>query len=799
MTPLPIDAVLPDVLAALDEHGAVVLVAPPGTGKTTRVPAAIADRVAGQVWVLEPRRIAARAAASRVASERGEVLGEHIGYAMRLDRKAGPRTRVLYVTEALLGRRFAEDPLLTGIDAVVLDEFHERSVHVDVALAAVRALRRTRPELKLVVMSATLDGAAVAKWLGAPLLEAHARTFPVEVTHVERKDERPIEVRVAAAVRASMENEGDILVFLPGRGEIERVREALADLPAEVLPLHGELTGEEQDRALRPASRKRVVLATNVAETSVTVEGVRTVIDTGVARVAGFDPWSGMGTLALEPISRASAGQRAGRAGRTAPGRCLRLYTRSEHDLRPADTTPELRRVDLTGVALDLAGRTLEWMDPPLPAAWKSAHDLLIRLGAIEVSRAERAEPRIAGDAPGARTSGEGTSGAPAGSHTRTPIGEAMARLPAPPRVARMLVEAARLGVAREGAALAATFEERRRDVEDPVLRAMDPRGLSRQGAQIQRQLVGLLERGSGAPPAAVADRLAQALFAGFPDRVGKRRAGVVVFAEGGSAAIDVHVPGGDGFVVVPEVERVGGKARVRSLTPIPPDWLLDGSTVRTSVRWEGERVEASEQLCYGALVIEETIGGGDPTEIAACLWDNARAVAHRVFPDHAQAVSLARRVAFLRRQGLPYPELDLDALGRAGCQGCRSFRDLGSVSLVALAMQMLGPDAARVDTLAPEGLALGNRKRAPITWPEDGEPYISSRMQDFFGLTDGPRVANGYPLVLHLLAPNQRPVQITRDLAGFWERHWPGIRKELMRRYPRHAWPEDPRKVFQE
>ncbi len=775
---LPIDDVMPAVLDALAARGAVVLVAPPGTGKTTRVPVAVADTVAGQVWVLEPRRIAARAAATRVAEERGEAVGEHVGYAMRLDRRAGPRTRVLYVTEALLGRRLAEDPTLQGIDAVVLDEFHERSVHVDVALAAVHALRATRPDLRLVVMSATLDGAAVAKWLDAPLVEAHARTFPVEITHVERKDERPLEVRVSAAVRSISER--DVLVFLPGRGEIERAREALVGIDADVLPLHGELSGEEQDRALRVGRRRRIVLSTNVAETSVTVEGVRTVIDTGLARVAGHDPWSGLSTLALEPISRASAGQRAGRAGRTAPGRCLRLYTKADHDLRPADTTPEIRRVDLAGIVLDLAGRPLVWMDPPPPAAWKAAVDLLTRLGALDVDG-------------------------------RTPIGDAMTRLPASPRVARMLIEAATRGVPREGAVLAALLEERRRgDPEDLVVRALDPRGMSRQAQDAARQLAGMLERvglertgGSGGalrgarppPQDDPGDALAAALLAGFPDRVGRRKGGAVVFAEGGSAAVEPGTPGGDAIVVVPEVERVGGKARVRSLTPIPADWLVDRAEVRTTVRWVGERVESTEQLCYGTLVLDESVGGGDPAEVAALLWEHARPVAHRVFSDHERAAAVVLRVAFLRRLGHPLPELDLDTLGQAGCLGCRSFNDLGGVSLVALASARLGGAAASLDTLAPEGMFLGSRRRAPITYPLDGEPYIAAKMQEFFGLVDGPRIANGHALVLHLLAPNQRPVQVTRDLAGFWERHWPGIRKELMRRYPRHAWPEDPKK----
>ncbi len=773
-TPLPIDLVLPDVRAALRDHGVVVLVAPPGTGKTTRVPEAVAEIVDGQTWVLEPRRIAARAAACRVAAERGEAVGEHIGYAMRMDRRAGPRTRVLYVTEALLGRRLVEDPLLADLGAVVLDEFHERSIHVDVALAAVRALRRVRPDLKLVVMSATLDGAAVARWLGAPLVEAHARTWPVTITHVARRDERPIEVRAAAAVRSIPS--GDLLVFLPGRGEIERTAELLRDLDADVLPLHGDLSGDEQDRALRLGRRRRVVLATNVAETSVTVDGVTGVIDSGVARIAGHDPWSGLATLTLAPISRASAAQRAGRAGRTAPGTCLRLYTEADHDLRPADTVPEIRRVDLAGTVLDLAGRALEWLDPPPAAAWKAAVDLLGRLGAL--------------DAGG-----------------RTPIGAAMARLPVAPRVARMLVHAAAGGAGREGAALAALLEERRRgDAEDLVVQALEPRSLRGRTADVQRQLETLLPRSlprresGGDRPRAdqVGDTLAAALLAGFPDRVGRRKGGAVVFAEGGSAAIEAGIPGADGFVVVPEVERIGGRTRVRSLTPFPPDWLLGGAIVRTDVRWEGERVESAEQLCYGALVIEESRGGGDPAAIAALLWEHARPVAHRVFRDHEGVAALAARAAFLRGRGHLLPDLDMDDLGRAACADCRSFADLAGVSLVSAARAILGPVGASIDTLAPDGITLGNRRRAPITYPVEGEPYVSARMQDFFGLVDGPRIADGYALVLHLLAPNQRQLQVTRDLAGFWERHWPGIRRELMRRYPRHAWPEDPRRPLE-
>lgn len=760
----PIDPLLPEVVAAVKAGGACVVEAPPGTGKTTRVPPALLDAVSGEVWVLEPRRIAARAAAAYVARERGEALGETVGYAMRFDRRAGPRTRLLYVTEALLTRRLAEDPELRGIGAVVLDEFHERSIHADVALAWVRQLRRTRPELGLVVMSATLDGEAVARFLGCPRLRATGTLHPVDVQYYARKDERPIEAKVAMAVGAVPD--GDVLVFLPGLGEIARCEDALrADpkLDADVLPLHGELDADAQDRALRAGPRRRVVLATNVAETSVTVEGVRAVIDTGLARIAGHDPWSGLPTLALEPISRASADQRAGRAGRLGPGRCLRLYTKAEYDARAPDTPPEVRRIDLAGTVLDLGGRALEWFEPPAPAAWRAAVDLLTALGALN----------------------------PDG--TPTPLGRHMARLPVPPRVARVLLEGARLGVGPEAAALGALFGARRRGVADLVDLALSGEGgRSRE----RRQLEGLLDRlPGGARPraeAAIHDALAHALFAGFADRAGKREGARVVLAAGGSAALDVATPGGDGFVVVTEAERVGGKVVVRSLTPIPADWLLDGAEVEETLTWVGERVEARERLKNGAIVLEDSPGRGDPEAVAALLYEHARPVAHRLFPDWEAAVALVRRVAWLRRVGTDVPALDLDALARAGCGGCRSFGDLGGVSLVALARHELGAAADLVDRLAPEAVPLPGRRRAAVEYPEDGDPFVASRMQDFFGLADGPR-AGGRPLVLHLLAPNQRPVQVTTDLAGFWTRHWPSIRKELMRRYPRHRWPEDP------
>ncbi len=750
--PLPIDAALAEVRAALEEHGAVVLEAPPGSGKTTRVPLLVAELVEGQVWVLEPRRVAARAAAQRVSQELGEPVGQTVGYAMRLDRQVGARTRVVYVTEALLTRRLDD---FDELGAVVLDEFHERSIHTDVALAWVRQLRRARPALKLVVMSATLEAEAVARFLQCPRVRSEGRRFPVDIRHLDRKDERPLEVRLSAAVRAVT---GNVLAFLPGIGEIERAAALLTDF--DVALLHGELDGAAQDRALRApdpgSTRRRVVLATNVAETSVTVEGIDTVVDCGLVRQAAWDPWSGLPTLDLVPIARDSAAQRAGRAGRLGPGTCLRLYSAGDHDSRPAQTAPEVRRIDLAATVLALGGRELEWFEAPTPAAWRASVALLERLGALH-------------------------GGA------RTPIGDEMARLPLAPRLARVLLEGAALGVGRQAASLVTLFG--RRLSGDLVDRALDGEG----DAGERRRLLGLVDaRGpeAKAPEAA----LRQALLAGFPDRVARREGGRVRLADGGAAECE---SARDGFVVVTEVDRVGTRVRARSMTPVDEGWLLERAEVRVTMGWAGERVEVREALQFGDLVLDASPGKGDPEAVARLLHEHARAVMHRHVPDWERGVAVLGRVRFLRRRGEELPELELDTLAAALCRGCRSLGDLESTSLVSTIREAL-PDPARLDRLAPEFVRLPGRLRAPVGYDTD-EPWVESRMQDFFGLADGPRVAGDTPLVLRLLAPNYRPVQVTTDLAGFWARHYPGLRKELMRRYPRHAWPEDPRNAVVE
>ncbi len=742
---------LPELRQALEEHGAVVLEAPPGSGKTTRVPLLVAELVEGPVWVLEPRRVAARAAAQRVAEELGEPVGQTVGYAMRLDRKAGAATRVLYVTEALLTRRLDD---FDTLGAVVLDEFHERSIHTDVALAWVRQVRRTRPALKLVVMSATLDAESVARFLGCPRVRAEGRRFPVELRHFDRKDDRPIEVRVSAAVRAVS---GNVLVFLPGVGEIERAAALLGDF--DVAMLHGELDGAAQDRALRASpggTVRRVVLATNVAQTSVTVEGIDTVIDTGLVRQAAWDPWSGLPTLDLVPIARDAAAQRAGRAGRLGPGSCLRLYSLGDHDSRPAQTAPEVRRIDLAATVLALGGRELEWFEAPPPAAWRASVTLLERLGAIADGR-------------------------------RTPLGDEMVRLPLAPRLARVLLEGAALGAAREAASLVTLFG--RRCAGDLVERALDGEG----DGQERRRLVAMVEsRGSPASDAEAA--LRQALLAGFPDRVARREGGRVRLADGGAAECEAAR---DGFVVVTEVERIGTRVRARSMTPVDEGWLLERAEVQVAMVWTGDRVDVRETLQFGDLVLDSAPGRGDADAVSRLLLEHARPVMHRHVPDWERGLTLLGRVRFLRRRGQPVPDLDLEALLPVLAEGCRSLGDLASTSLVGTLVAQL-PDPTVVDRLAPETVRLPGRLRATVGYDTD-DPWVESRMQDFFGLADGPRIAGGTPLVLRLLAPNYRPVQVTTDLAGFWERHYPSLRKELMRRYPRHAWPEDPRNAVVE
>jgi len=839
--------VLPEIVARAGAEGAVVVEAPPGAGKTTRVPRALLEAgwgERGEVWVLEPRRIAARLAATRVAAERGERVGDTVGYAVRFDEVAGPRTRLRFLTEGLFLRRLLADPQLHGVAAVVLDELHERHIATDMALAWLAELRGgPRPDLTVVAMSATLEAEPVRAFLaggsegrGAALVRSAGRLFDVGVEHLSTPDARPLADQVAGAVRrlAREESTGDILVFLPGAGEIRRAQEALAARAGLadflVLPLHGEMPLEEQARAIRPADRRKIVLATNVAESSVTIEGVVAVVDAGLARVATHSPWTGLPALTLAKVSRASATQRAGRAGRTRPGRALRLYTAHDFAERPAHDLPEIARADLAEARLALGALgvgdpdALVWLDPPPAAAWGAARDLLGELGALD------------------------------GDGGLTAIGRRMAGLPVHPRLARLIVEAEARGALEAGCLAAALVSERDirastratfasggghgggpgvpdaveiADLVDSfrsaaaerfrpdVLRRLElDRRAVDEVARTERALLSAARAARGAPrPARAADDetpLRLGVLAAFPDRVARRRPGqpeVALLASGGSAAIGRGGPA-DWLVAVDVEERKRGQrstgVQIRLSSAIEPDWLIelgaarieevDRRTFNAASGW----VERTTGLRYGALALDESTGPA-PTdeETARLLADAAVAGGLDKLPGGDAVPDLLARLAFARGAA---PDAGLPALGaedlagllRVACQGCRSLGELGDLG--GLLLGGLPLDAARaLATLAPERVTIGSGRAVPVHYPADAPPWIESRLQDFFGARAGPSVAGGrVPLTLHLLAPNGRAVQVTRDLARFWTEHYPALRRELGRRYPKHAWPED-------
>jgi ATP-dependent helicase HrpB len=885
-------------LAALRAGPSLVIEAPPGAGKTTRVPPALvaAGLVEGEVVVLEPRRLAARLAARRVAEELGDRVGGVVGYQVRFEDVTSPRTRLRYVTEGLLTRRLLADPALRGVGAVVLDEIHERHLQGDLALALLRRLQRTsRPDLKLVAMSATLDAARVAAYLGAPTLRSEGRRFEVAVEHLTPEEAaRPgdrLEDKVARAVRRVLREEpdGHVLVFLPGAAEIRWCARRLAGLAGaavDVLPLHGDLPPEEQDRAVRPSPRRKVILSTNVAETSVTIDGVVAVVDGGLARIAAHSPWSGLPSLEVRRISRAAAAQRAGRAGRTRPGRALRLYTRHDHDVRPEYETPEVEREDLSEAYLALAGLgvlgergAFEWLEPPPAPSDAAARELLLALGATD---------------PGGALS---------------PLGRRLLALPVHPRQARLAVEAADRGAPAAGALLAALVGERDlRDrragggaalaptgpsdllelaglFEEAAGARFDPERCRRLGVdagaaqavdRARRQIAQAL-RGAGArtevhersadqaraavPEGAPRDRserapmprsqqptptstaapasttaalgpgitaeeeaLLLATLAAYPDRVARRRApgaDEVVLVGGGSAlldpasvvreaalllAVDAEVRRGDRRPAGPSASG-RGEARVRVASAVTQEMLLDlfpaDVAYDEQVAWnaEAERAEATERLRYRDLVLEEARAARpDPVQLSARLRQEALARGPRAFAPEGALDRLLARMTFAARHapgaGVPaLGEEDLAAALGDLCQGRRGFAELREADLPAAVLARLpGPARAALDRAAPERVTLPGGRGVRVEYQPGQPPWIASRLQDFFGMAQGPSVAGGaVPLVLHLLAPNQRAVQVTADLAGFWARHYPALRRELSRRYPRHAWPEDP------
>lgn len=790
--------------------------------------------------MLQPRRVAARASARRIASERGGRVGDEIGYQVRFEDKTSAKTRLAVLTEGLLTRRLQSDPTLEGVGAVILDEFHERSIHADLSIALLKEIQETvRPELKIVVMSATLETKAVAEFLGgAPILDSPGRLFPIRIQHLEESDDRPIFEQASAAVKRALRAEdddgGDVLVFLPGAYEIRRVEESLkeayAERPIDVLPLFGELDAAAQDRALDRTGRRKVVLATNIAETSLTIDGVTLVVDAGLARILKHDPARGGDRLETVRISRASADQRAGRAGRTAPGRVLRLWTAQEDQRLAPSEAPEIARIDLAPVLLEVLSwsasdpRNFGWYEAPRPAAMERAVELLRLLGAL-----------------------------PKDGYKLTALGDTYRRFPLHPRLSAVLVDAHHRGASEEGALLAALASERDilRSVRDPGARHDDVAssdlwlraerfleleegrfnyglasriGLDADRArgvkEVRDRLLDLVNRALGPPGKLKGDAediARHAVLAGYPDRVGKRRAEgsdkvLLVGGRGARLAKESAVKTAELLIAI-DLDDSRRSASdpdtlIRWASAVEREWLaaVPGALARrTRHRFNPSReaVEAVEEVAYLDLVLEERIDtrGGDPEGARDVLAAAAAQDLDRALTLTGDIEELVLRIELLNRlmPDLGLPEVDRNywvGLLPELSEGKRSFADLRKVELAAELRAHLGHrKMAEIDRQAPERLSVPSGSAIRLRYEKNGPPVLSVRLQEVFGMATTPKVAGGRCAVkLELLGPNMQPVQVTQDLDSFWDRTYAEVRKELRARYPKHSWPDDPR-----
>ncbi len=757
---LPIDPRLPEIVSVLRKYRRAVLVAPPGAGKTTRVAPALIEE--GPVILLQPRRVAARSIAARIASEQGWEIGREVGWQVRFERRFGRETRLLVCTEGILTNRLQADPLLTGFRTAILDEFHERSVHADVALALMREAVRARDDLQLLVMSATLDARAVSDYLdGCPMIEVEGRAHPVEIGYA------PHTFPQSAITERLDQPGGHILCFLPGAGEISRLGEDLrarARPGVAILPLHGTLEAAAQDRALAPSRERKVILATNIAETSLTVEGVTDVIDTGLHKVLRYDSRRGIDSLELERIPADSAEQRAGRAGRLGPGRALRLWDPRER-LRP-HREADIRRIDLAAPFLDVIAwggdpLSLDWYEAPARERAESALELLDRLGLVRDGRL-------------------------------TPLGDIAHRLPLHPRLACILVSA---GGSRRAAAVCALLSERGQS--HPALHATDsdiltladeidiaPPPVRNVALEIERVGRSLLGRGVKTDPSE--ESLLRSILAGFPDRVAQRReprSARLLLASGHGARLTADSGVWDGEYLV-ALDVIGSEARgvsealVRQASRIEKQWLRPTCVeVRHWFDPETRAVKAVEQVRYMALLLAERPVPPHPDESIDLLlgaWAKEPL-------DEASRTLVARA----RMAGV---SIDMEAARRAACAG--------RVSLPRLDLHLSLSHAERqlLDRLCPESVRVPSGRSIRLEYGDDGIVRLSVKLQELFGLEEGPRVGrNQEPVLIHLLAPNGRPVQTTTDLRSFWQRTYPEVRRELRGRYPKHPWPEDP------
>lgn len=809
---LPIESVLPGLRRELLRHDAVVLQAPPGSGKTTRVPLALLDEpwLAGQkILMLEPRRLAAGNAARFMAGQLGEQVGDRVGYTIRYERKVSADTRVEVVTEGVLTRRLQRDPELTGFGLVIFDEFHERHLESDLALALCCDVQAgLRDDLKLLVMSATLDATPLVNRLGgAPLLQCDGRMHPVMTEFVAGefggRDVAAVTARKILQVAA--QTDGDILVFLPGTAEILRCRDMLQVHPAmkgmDVVPLYGGLDYPAQERAIRPAQRRKVVLSTNIAESSLTIQGVRVVIDSGLVRQPRFDVGSGLTRLETVRISRASAEQRAGRAGRLGPGHCFRLWTEGEHGALLPFAPPEIRSSDLAPLALDLAawgvpeGTGLAWLDPPPEGALASARELLVALDALD----------------------------PKGALTQ--FGRRMIELPAHPRVARLLIEAEGVGCPALGCDLAALFGEpallgggqggKGEDLWEILQSLHSSRGASeisgpfRRARRFWRQRL-QVRRDSESVSGADVGRL---VAVGWPDRIALETtpgSGRYRFANGSGAVLastGSHPP--SALVAVSTTGRSGADGRIRLFCPLAPEMLHEifPERVRTERRvgWdEGEgRVTAAEEVRFGALVLGRRQLPVEPSDRVDALLVLIRRRGLEILAWDKEASQLLARCRFVGRNvSDEWPDFSdkvllekLEDWLAPYLLKCRRETDLAKVDLCnALRARLSWSQSQQLDRLAPERLQVPSGSKVRIDYRQVEQPILAVKLQELFGLAETPCIANGrVPLLLDLLSPAQRPIQRTQDLKNFWNRVYPEVKKELKGRYPKHPWPDNP------
>jgi ATP-dependent helicase HrpB len=789
---LPIHAVLDELKAALTARTSVVLVAPPGAGKSTVVPLALIDEawVAGRkILLLEPRRLAARAAAARMAMSSGEVVGETVGLRVRLQSKVSAKTRIEVVTEGVFTRMILDDPALDGVAAVLFDEFHERSLDADLGLALARDSQTLlREDLRLLPMSATLDDARIADMLDAAVVRSEGRAFPVQTKYLGRDERLRLEDQTARAVRQALaETAGGVLVFLPGQAEIRRTQAQLADrMPAgvDVFALYGALDLAEQDRAVSPSppGRRKVVLATSIAETSLTLEGVTVVIDAGLARVPRYDPASGLTRLATVRVSRANADQRRGRAGRTQPGVCYRLWDEAQTKGLPAFARPEILESDLSGLALDLArwgardADALSFLDPPPTGAYAEARGLLTRLEALD-------------DAGGL-----------------TPHGQAMARLPLAPRLAHMLLRAAADGAAQRAALIAAVLSEPGlggREIDLTLRLASLYRDRS-QRAKDARLLAG--RWAAMTPKASQTAQIDDGVLLGlaFPERVAKARGKLGEFQL--VSGRGVYLDPSDALARSPWLavaELGGGDARDRILLAAPLDAVAIETAFADQIEIEDRlapdaqgRLKATRLRRLGKLTLSETqLEAPDPATIRAALLGQVRREGLAALPLGAASESYRARAAFAGSPDLSEAALlaDLDAWLAPLLDRKTALSQLTD-GQIAQALENLCSwnQRAALDKFAPARFTAPTGSTHAIDYAAEGGPRVSVRVGELYGLSSHPMV-NGQPVVLELLSPAHRPIQVTKDLPGFWAGSWKAVRSDMKGRYPRHVWPENP------